>query len=516
MDFPVFHIDFFGNRMLIAVIAILHVLINHGLAVGMAPLVATLELIGFKTKNQEYDRIAYKIMFFAFVITTTIGALTGVGIWFSVALVNPYSISSLIRVFFWAWFFEWTIFCTEVVLILYYFLTWKSSNVNAKSKKRHIVLGYGLAFFSWITMAVIVAILGFMMDPGTWVLKKSFFSAVFNDIYIPQLALRTPLAMVEAGCIAMALILLFAKKDVDAKRALLKLVGIWNLFWSPLLAAGGYFYYSRIPSTMKDNIPLSLLTGDFVSWHDKLIFVVIVSLFIAVLVSQLAILIPERLPFAIPLIPMFCILWLTGHFERVREFIRKPYVIGRYMYANGVRVADQDFLEHNGISNYMTYQQPLNEKEAFGLEKEMINRVTKGKNIFLFACSRCHTGKGINSVIVNFEKLLGKGGNWLVDDVANYVKNVHMIQSYMPPFPGNAQDALDLASYIVVLKKNNLGILGAQTEGVGLNPEFFGYGADLATEEGMFIDYLSKKLNLRNEKQSKPLVDKGADDKQHN
>lgn len=34
MDFPIFHIDFIGNRMLIAVDAILHVIINHALAAG--------------------------------------------------------------------------------------------------------------------------------------------------------------------------------------------------------------------------------------------------------------------------------------------------------------------------------------------------------------------------------------------------------------------------------------------------------------------------------------------------
>jgi hypothetical protein len=34
MDVPVFHLDFVNNRVLIAVIAILHVVINHSMAVG--------------------------------------------------------------------------------------------------------------------------------------------------------------------------------------------------------------------------------------------------------------------------------------------------------------------------------------------------------------------------------------------------------------------------------------------------------------------------------------------------
>lgn len=46
MDFPVFHLDFMGNRMLIAVIAIVHVIINHAMAVGLMPLVTILEYRG--------------------------------------------------------------------------------------------------------------------------------------------------------------------------------------------------------------------------------------------------------------------------------------------------------------------------------------------------------------------------------------------------------------------------------------------------------------------------------------
>ncbi len=55
MDFPVFHLDVFGNRGLIAVIAVLHVLINHGLAVGMMPLVACMEWYGHRKQDPRWD-----------------------------------------------------------------------------------------------------------------------------------------------------------------------------------------------------------------------------------------------------------------------------------------------------------------------------------------------------------------------------------------------------------------------------------------------------------------------------
>ncbi|MGO3691129.1 MAG: c-type cytochrome, partial [Psychroflexus halocasei] len=174
MDFPMFHLDWLNDRFLIAVIAILHVFINHGLAVGFIPYITWLEQKGVTNASKDqitdlnWDNLIYKKMKVAFIITTTIGAMTGVGIWFSVALVSPSSIGSLIRVFYWAWFTEWLVFVTEVILILIYFLTWKNSNTSLKAKVRHIKFGWFLSIFSWITMAIIVAILGFMMDPGNW------------------------------------------------------------------------------------------------------------------------------------------------------------------------------------------------------------------------------------------------------------------------------------------------------------------------------------------------------------
>ena len=95
MDFPMFHMDWLNDRFLIAVIAILHVLINHGLAVGFVPYITWLEQKGVSMSgpneitNLEWDKIVYRKMKVAFIITTTIGAMTGVGIWFSAALVKP-------------------------------------------------------------------------------------------------------------------------------------------------------------------------------------------------------------------------------------------------------------------------------------------------------------------------------------------------------------------------------------------------------------------------------------------
>ncbi|NJL24352.1 MAG: cytochrome c, partial [Calothrix sp. SM1_5_4] len=81
MDFPLFHLDLMGNRLLIAIIATLHVVISHSLGVGGMAIVAWMERKGLT--DPDWDAFAKRTLFSFFVVTTTVGALTGVGIWFS-------------------------------------------------------------------------------------------------------------------------------------------------------------------------------------------------------------------------------------------------------------------------------------------------------------------------------------------------------------------------------------------------------------------------------------------------
>ncbi|MCX5581654.1 c-type cytochrome [Kaistia terrae] len=474
MDFPVFHLDFLGNRYLIAGIAILHVLINHGLAVGMMPLIAAMEWYGHKKQDPRWDKLAYKILFVCFLITTTVGALTGVGIWFSVSLVNPYSIASLIRVFFWAWFTEWLVFVTEVCLILAYTLTWKKWTAQGpESKKRHIRLGFALAFASWVTMAIIVAILGFMMDPGNWLTVNSFWTGVMNPLYIPQLAFRTPLAATMAGIIAMFLILFFTKKQDQFRNDALRAVGLWTLAFAPFVLVAGWWYYTSVPDAMKDNLGVSLGTLEFVDWQTKFLQIAVITVVTILLVVQFAISRPKLLPKVALVVPFVAILWMTGHFERVREFIRKPYVIGQYMYANGLRVEDYALLQRDGVLTYATYSNPLTEAEKAELPNGLsepertarLEAIQKGKDVFMNTCTRCHTGHGVNSITGHLQRMFGDQP-WTPELTAGYIESMHYAQPYMPPFPGNKAELQLLGTYLQHLQQNKAPIPGAQSVGV--------------------------------------------------
>ncbi|MEL1244023.1 cytochrome c [Flavobacterium sp. DGU11] len=468
MDFPMFHLDWLNNRMLIAGIATLHVIINHGLAVGFIPFVTWMEQKGVKNSpsgevtGQEWDRMVYKMMKVAFIITTTIGAMTGVGIWFSASLISPTSIGSLIRVFYWAWFTEWIVFVTEVVLIMIYFLTWKNSNSSLRAKIRHIRFGWFLSVASWVTMALIVSILGFMMDPGNWNTDKTLFAGFTNPIYLPQLLFRTPTAMLLGGIFGMMLITFFARKGSAMREQALKFAGRWILLWAPITLIGAIVYYNAIPDAMTQNMSTAVGTMDFAQYYDKLKYFIILGIGLSFIAAIVALFRARMIRGYMVVVPVLAAFAFLGFFERVREFIRKPYVIGKYMYSNLLLEEDYVVYQQDGLLKHATYTAVTDITDE--------NRAEAGRDIFMMACSRCHTTQGVNSVVDVFERMYGPGKPLDVNSMAGYIPNMHNGRNYMPPFPGTEEEAVALATYIRELQQTGETLQGAQEEGVTLNP----------------------------------------------
>lgn len=468
MDFPMFHLDWLNNRFLIAAIAILHVIINHGLAVGFIPYITWLEQKGLtmggrhRITDMEWDHLVYRKMKVAFIITTTVGAMTGVGIWFSAALVSPASIGSLIRVFYWAWFTEWIVFVTEVVLILIYFLTWKNSNTSLRAKLRHIRFGWLLAVFSWITMAIIVSILGFMMDPGNWNTDRTLINGFTNPIYLPQLLFRTPTAMLVAGVFGMVLTILFTRKNSPYRTRAIKYAGQWILAWTPLVIAGAIFYWNVMPQAMKENMSTAVGTTEFAKYYNLLKYFIMGAGALSVVLALWAIIRPKTLRLAYVIVPCLFVFGFLSIFERVREFIRKPYVIGNYMYSNMLRQEDYPLYQRDGILKYTTYTSVTEVTEE--------NKLIAGRDIFMSTCSRCHTASGINSITYVFERMYGLGKPLDIEAMATYIPGMHNGRTFMPPFPGNEKELYALAGYIKHLQQTGEGLEGVQFTGIQINP----------------------------------------------
>ncbi|GGZ07074.1 c-type cytochrome [Novosphingobium colocasiae] len=89
----------------------------------------------------------------------------------------------------------------------------------------------------------------------------------------------------------------------------------------------------------------------------------------------------------------------------------------------------------------------------------------------MIACSRCHTGNGVNSVTGQFRRMMGDG-KWDPAAIQAYLANMHDAQPFMPPFPGNENDLKLLGGYMLHLQANGAPIAGGQSAGVTVNPTY--------------------------------------------
>jgi mono/diheme cytochrome c family protein len=469
MDFPSFYMDHLaGGRLIIGLIASLHVLINHPLAVGAYPLLTWMEWWAHKNNRPDIDHLAYRITFIVFIVTTTVGAMTGVGIWLSTSLFSPFAIGSLLRVFFWGWFAEWLVFISEVALIMWWFLSWKKANTPEK-KRKHIKIGVALSIMSWLTMALIVAVLGFMMKPGEWNQTRAFWDAMTNPLYLPQLGFRTFFALMT-GAVFLWFATFFFTKKKDAQtpdpRCLREWI-VYRLSHVVLVALLGTFlfgtwYWNAVPETMKANSSVALLTQEFMSWHGQfqslLGWTVIAFLVVGLGGLGSSFMIPR---WAL-LIPSFMGIWLLGHFERAREFMRKPWVIGEYMYSNGIHKDELAFLQSEGLLKHATYARHHEITEA--------NKAEAGQDIFMLACSRCHSTTGLNGVIEKFTAMYGADKPWDSAGMTLFIQGMHQTRTFMPPFPGSEKEAEALVAYLQQLRANRQTLPGAQSAGIVIAP----------------------------------------------
>ena len=459
MDYPSYFIDHIaGGRLIIGLIACIHVLINHPLAVGAYPLLTFMEWWAHKHNRPDIDRLAYRITFVVFIVTTTVGALTGVGIWLSTSLFAPFAIGSLLRVFFLGWFLEWFVFIAEVCLIMWWFLSWKKADTPEK-KRKHIKIGLALSIMSWITMALIVAVLGFMMNTGDWSQTRAFLDAMTAPLYLPQLGFRTAFAFMTGAVFLWFCTFFFTKKNASARAWMVEHLSHLVITSMIALAFFGIWYWFLIPEAMRANQSVALLSMRFVQWQDKFAALLGWTLGAFLLIGIGGLLMPRLIPRWALLIPTFMGIWLLGHFERAREFMRKPWVIADYMYSNGVRADELRFLQSEGMLTHATYVKHRT------ITPE--NKVEAGQDVFMISCSRCHSTTGINGVMEHFTRMYGEG-DWSESGMVSFFGTMHKTSTFMPPFPGNKAEKEALAAYILDLRKTGNALSGAQAAGLRL------------------------------------------------
>ncbi len=195
MNYPVWDVPAPG--LLIAAIAILHVFVSH-FAVGGGLFLVVAERKARRADDAALLAFVRRLSRGFVLLTLVFGALTGVGIWFTIGLVQPQATSALVTTFVWVWAIEWTFFAVEIAAALVYVHGWERLDA-----RRHLAVGWIYFAASWASLVAISGILSFMLTAGAWPATLRLADAWWNPTCAPTIALRTAVAVFLAGLYAL-------------------------------------------------------------------------------------------------------------------------------------------------------------------------------------------------------------------------------------------------------------------------------------------------------------------------
>ena len=450
MNYPFWYIPHLGSGWVIGMIAIFHVMISQfavggGLYLPMAERKAMrmadpVLRAGWLKQLESHSK-------FFLILTGVFGTVSGVGIWFAIGLTHPEATSTLIHNFVFGWAMEWVFFLVELTTVAVYYYTW-----NRVDSKLHLKVGWVYAGASAATLIIINGILAFMLTPGdTWLAvagtgheASKFWNAFFNPTYWPSLLMRVGVCTSLAGVWAL---ITSSRMDGDKDPALKTSMVKWSVKWLvPSFVATPFllvWYLFMVPAPQRALLTLGIDTinsGTFSTVTRIALIIIITSATIIGVAYYLAYRNPTDFNLSHALAVLLLALMATGAGEYGREMLRKPYVIGRWMYSNGVRVPYVNRINQRGYladSNWVWS----------GVGNVATSSYSRGEAIFRGECGSCHTLDGYRPL----RQLLDGRDRTSIN---NFIVMLHDYKAdspyrrFMPPMVGTRQDVDDLTDFL--------------------------------------------------------------------
>jgi cytochrome bd-type quinol oxidase subunit 1 len=450
VNYPFWDIPHLGSGWVIGLIAIFHVMISQ-FAVGgglYLPLAERKAMrMADKQVGAEWLRQLVRHSKFFLVLTAVFGTVSGVGIWFAIGLTHPEGTSTLIHNFVFGWAIEWVFFMVELTTIAVYYATW-----DRIDPKLHLKVGWVYAVASVCTLIIINGILTFMLTPGdTWLAvagtgneASKFWNAFFNPTYWPSLLLRTGVCTSLAGIWAL---ITSSRIDADKHPALKTSMVKWSVKWLvPSFVATPFllvWYLFMVPASQRALLTLGIDTigaGTFSTVTRIALIIITTSATIVGVAYYLAYRNPLDFNLSHALSVLLLALIATGSGEYAREMLRKPFVIGRWMYSNGVRV--------NALSRINTQGYLASSSWTWnGSPETAASSYSRGEAIFRGECGSCHTIAGYRSLHRLLDGRDRAGINNFIVMLHQY-KPDSPYRRFMPPMVGTTQDIDDLTDYL--------------------------------------------------------------------
>jgi cytochrome bd-type quinol oxidase subunit 1 len=421
VNYPIWGLEAAGGGLLIALIAVIHVFVSH-FAVGGGLFLVLTERKGYSESSKDIlDYVKMHTRFFL-LLTMVFGGLTGVGIWFIMALLNPSATSVLIHNFVFAWAIEWVFFLGEIIALLIY-----NNTFGRMNPKQHQIIGWLYFIFAWLSLFVINGIIGFMLTPGQWLETGNIWHGYLNPSFWPQLFFRSFLCFMLAGLYGFVTASFIKEKEV--RKTMIKYCAKWLIIPLPALIAAGFWYVNALPEPLQNR--LFNETPELLSYF-KLFLVFTGLLFISGLI--MALIAPNRVSKPLAFIFLAIGLISMGSFEFIREGGRRPYIIYDYLYSNSILKKDLKVIQAKGLLQAAKWT------KIKKITPE--NKIAAGKELFKISCLPCHSIGGPLKDIRKFCK------NYEESGLAVKIGGLGLMSSYMPPFAGNEEEKQALAAYI--------------------------------------------------------------------
>ena len=420
MNYPIWDLPNTGGGLLIAIIAILHVVVAH-LAVGGGLFLVLTERKAAKSNDSGMLDYVKRHTKFFMLLTMVFGGVTGVGIWFIIALVNPGGTSVLIHNFVFGWAIEWVFFIGEIIALLIYHYRF-----DKMDRQNHMIVGWLYFAFAWLSLFIINGILAFMLTPGKWLETGNFWLGFLNPGFLPGLLFRTAIALIFAG--VFALVSASFLKDKALRVRVFRYSAKWMYFPLILLALTGFYYTTVISEESFRNLfhvnPEGRVFTGLLLYASIALFGV--GLFTMIKKNSL---LHKILAFTLVVISLA---WMAG-FEYMREIARKPYVVYGYMYSNGIHPDDIATINEKGFLQTAKWSNIKMVTDE--------NKLQAGAEIFRLQCQSCHTIDNYNGIKSRTDKLTERG-------IEAQLTGMGKVNTYMPPFAGTQKEKEALAAYL--------------------------------------------------------------------
>ncbi len=442
MHYPWWYVPGLTAPLLIAIIAVLHIFVAL-YAVGGGLFLAIETRFAYRTENHAYLRYLRSHARFFILLTVVYGAITGVGIWWTIGLASPLPTELLIHTFVWGWAMEYVCFLLEIVSAFIFYYAW-----NRLTPRAHQRVAWIYAIAAWVSLVLITGITAFMLNPGDW--RGDFWRAWLNPQTVPQILTRTGAALLLTTLYVYLHASLRASpqslRDVVAVRSARP-----AMLGAILITLGGLGWYIALPASAA----AALAAAASLNILMALIFALTVVVFFMFYFG------PYRHPswmspgFAIVLFIIGLI--VTAEAEFVREAIRKPFVIYGEVYSHNVYVGEVPRLRRDGFLDgglwtrryiaarfptLMTAEGRIDAARIAALPEPQ--QVLVGHVVFLHHCNACHAVSGY----AGMREMLRGWQPAMLDDVIAHLDRFHF---FMPPWSGRPEEALALRRYLETL-----------------------------------------------------------------